>query len=173
MWKWVGLCALLFAGCASLVPADPAEAKKKLAVDLGLELTEVHAVRPCAFATTPIYVRRAEFVECALVQTNQGFVVARAVKEQARFESAVVLPFPGVQGYNLRIWGLAAQLQFVTASGVVSVHLKSGGRDSMDQQEEARKVASVLREKGVREIESPGRVDPAVNSLIPVLIPVR
>ena len=91
MWKLIGACVVLLAGCTSLVPSDPAEARKKLSTDLGLDIAGVIAVHPCTFAVTPPYIRRAEFVECALVESHKGFIVARAIKDQARFEKGEIL----------------------------------------------------------------------------------
>ena len=43
----------------------------------------------------------------------------------------------------------------------------------MDQPKVAKRVASILRSKGIREVESPGRVDQAVSGIIPIFIPAQ
>ena len=106
MWRLIGVFIFLLAGCTSLVPSDPEEAKKKLAGDLRLDISGVIAVHPCTFAVTPSYVRRAEFVECAFVETDKGFIIARAIKDQALFQKEEILLFDEIDGFNLRIWGL-------------------------------------------------------------------
>lgn len=174
MWKKIVIISLILSGCASLVPSDPLVAKQKLAADLELQSSEILSVRPCIFAVTPKYVRNALFFECAFVETKRTAFVARAVPKENRFEKSVVLTYSSLTGFNLRNWGLgASQLQFITESSVISVHLKSGGKESVDQPAETKRVAAILRESSVPEVESPGRVDPASNYSIPVFIPVR
>lgn len=168
------LLTTILNGCASLVPSDPQIAKKKLAADLGLVEESILAVKPCTFAVTPPTVFRAYFSECALVETATVAYIAKAIPQEGRFEKSVSLVYSTLTGFNLRNWGLgASQLQLVVDSNVVSIHLKSGGKESMDRPEESQRLAASLRSKGVPEIESRGRVDSNVGSTIPIFIPAR
>ena len=167
-------CSFLLASCATLVPGDPQAAREKLSSDLRLDPATIAAVWPCIFAVPPHYVRRAEFTECAFVQTESAFYVARVVSSEQRFVTAEVLPYSTLKGFNLRNWGLgASQLQFLKGEMVVTVALKSGGKESMDRPSETAKVAAYLRSRNVPEVESPGRVDQAVSSTIPIIVPAR
>ena len=160
--------------CDSSSERSPKAAREKLSRELQLGPTQITALWPCIFAVTPVYIRRAEFTECAFVQTDSASYVARAIPSEQRFEKVEVLSYSTLRGFNLRNWGLgASQLQFLKDGMVVTVHLKSGGRESMDQPSETAKVAAHFRSKNVPEVESPGRVDPAVSSVIPIIIPVR
>lgn len=168
------LIAVSLFGCASVVPSDPQEAKQRLSTDLGIPASQILSIQPCIFAVTPSYIRKAEFTECAFVQTVDTAFVARAIPKAERFEKTVELPYPKIKGFNLRKWGVgASQIQFMMEPSIVTVHLKSGGKESMDRTEEIEKVAAFLRSKSVPKVESPGRVDPAISGSFPVFIPVR
>lgn len=168
------LITVCLLGCASAVPADPQEARQRLATDLGIHASKILNVQPCIFAITPGYIRKAEFTECAFVQTAETAFVARVLPKSERFENTVELPYEKLKGFNLRKWGLgASQIQFMMDPSVITVHLKSGGKESMDRTEEMDKLAEFLRSKSVPEVESSGRVDPAISGAIPIFIPAR
>lgn len=168
------LVVISLSGCASLLPTDPSEARAKISSDLKLPAQKIESVTPCTFALTPHYVRRAQFTPCAFVVTSDAIHIARAVTNEQRFAPTLDLRYGDLRGFNLRIWGLGAtQLQLLREDATVSIHLKSGGQESPDQPEEARRVAALLAARGVREVPSPGRVDPAVDTVIPLIIPAR
>jgi hypothetical protein len=176
MMRPVLLFSILLAGCASMVPSDPQAARAKLARDLRVDAGSITSVIPCIFAVTAPYITRAQFTECAFVETQNELVIARALNREARFEKAIALQSSSIKGYNTRNWGLgASQLQLFTEKEVITVHLKSGGMESMDRPEETGRIAALLRARGVPSAESPGRVDqiPSGTVVAPVFVPTR
>lgn len=167
--------SILLSGCASLVPADPQEAKAKLASDLGIQKTAIQSVRACVFAVAPTYVKRAEFLECAYVETEKAAYIARAIKDQQRFEKTLTLPYASLGGFTLQTWGIGvSQVQLFNGAYIISFHIKSGGKESIDLPAETDKIVAVLRAKGVRELASQGKTLPIVDGgAVPIFIPVR
>jgi hypothetical protein len=156
----ITVCCFVLTGCTTLVPSDPQAAREQLARDLNIPANTIIEVWPCIFAVTPPVVRRAEFTECAFVQTEQAAYVARAIRSQKRFKKAVVLDYAKVRGFKLRNWGIgASQLQFMQDTYVVTVGVKVAGPETPARPAENARIAEYFRKKGVSEIESPGRVD--------------